>query len=57
MSGTSSILAATLVACIGRTMGVSYDLDMLVHAVVMVEQMLTTGGGWQDFISKPTTPF
>ena len=46
--GTSSILAATLVAAIGRAIGVAYDADMLVHAVVMVEQMLTTGGGWQD---------
>lgn len=46
--GTSSILAATLVACVGRAMGVAYDADMLVHAVLQVEQMLTTGGGWQD---------
>ena len=46
--GTSSILAATLVACIGRCTGRDYDAHMLVHAVVNVEQMLTTGGGWQD---------
>ena len=46
--GTSSILAAALVACIGRAFGRAYDHDMLVHAVVTVEQMLTTGGGWQD---------
>lgn len=28
--------------------GVSYDTDSLIHAVLHLEQMLTTGGGWQD---------
>ena len=46
--GTSSILAAALVACVGRATGREYDADALVHAVLQVEQMLTTGGGWQD---------
>ena len=29
-------------------MGCEYSEDSAVHAVMMVEQLLTTGGGWQD---------
>jgi fucokinase len=46
--GTSSILAAALVAAVGGVTGRHYAPDALVHAVSQVEQMLTTGGGWQD---------
>ena len=46
--GTSSILAAALVAAVGVASGVEYGADALTHAVLQVEQMLTTGGGWQD---------
>ena len=28
--------------------GLQYCRDDLVHAVLVVEQLLTTGGGWQD---------
>ena len=46
--GTSSILAAAIIASVGAVHGVAYDKADLVHAVLLVEQMLTTGGGWQD---------
>jgi hypothetical protein len=46
--GTSSILAATILAAIAGVKGWSFDPESLVHLVLMVEQMLTTGGGWQD---------
>ncbi|KAL1512053.1 hypothetical protein AB1Y20_005327 [Prymnesium parvum] len=46
--GTSSILAAALVRCVGRATGKEYAPSELTHAVLQVEQMLTTGGGWQD---------
>jgi len=46
--GTSSIMAGGLLKAIGAAAGQDYDPSSLVHAVLMVEQMLTTGGGWQD---------
>ena len=35
-------------AALLRVTGRTASLDSLVHAVLIVEQMLTTGGGWQD---------
>eukprot|EP00940_MAST-03C_sp_MAST-3C-sp2_P003389 g3389.t1 len=46
--GTSSILAGTLLAAIGIAIGRPYDTTSVAHAVLKLEQMLTTGGGWQD---------
>uniref|UniRef100_A0A674MS94 Fucose kinase n=1 Tax=Takifugu rubripes TaxID=31033 RepID=A0A674MS94_TAKRU len=46
--GTSSILAGALLAAVYRCTGRTYDTDSLIHAVLQVEQVLTTGGGWQD---------
>ncbi|EFA74979.1 L-fucose kinase [Heterostelium album PN500] len=46
--GTSSILAAGLLCAMARVYGQHYDDTSLIHAVLRVEQMLTTGGGWQD---------
>lgn len=47
--GTSSILAATVLACISKCVGIGeLDEDFLLHAVLMLEQLLTSGGGWQD---------
>ncbi|TWW75472.1 L-fucose kinase [Takifugu flavidus] len=46
--GTSSILAGALLAAVYRCTGRTYDTDSLIHAVLHVEQVLTTGGGWQD---------
>eukprot|EP00804_Cyclotella_cryptica_P003724 CCRYP_008896-RB/>CCRYP_008896-RB protein AED:0.00 eAED:0.00 QI:323/1/1/1/1/1/2/1766/1214 len=48
--GGSSILGGCIVAAIARCIGVTLNKDNLVHAVLMLEQMLTTGGGWQDQI-------
>jgi fucokinase len=46
--GGSSILAATLVGALARASGRDYTLDTIVHIVLKIEQILTTGGGWQD---------
>lgn len=46
--GTSSILAATVLAGIGDFCGLGWDKDDVCHLTLILEQMLTTGGGWQD---------
>ncbi|XP_069037407.1 L-fucose kinase isoform X2 [Lepisosteus oculatus] len=46
--GTSSILAGAVLAALYSTTGQTYDTISLIHAVLHLEQILTTGGGWQD---------
>lgn len=46
--GTSSILAATLLGTLSELCGLGWDKHELVGRTLAVEQMLTTGGGWQD---------
>ena len=46
--GTSSILAGTILAAVGRACGLHYSDRALNHAVLVIEQMLGVGGGWQD---------
>ncbi|KAI6652050.1 L-fucose kinase [Oopsacas minuta] len=46
--GTSSILAGAILAGLWRLTGVMHDNLSLSHAVLHLEQLLTTGGGWQD---------
>jgi galactokinase/mevalonate kinase-like predicted kinase len=46
--GTSSILAATLLATLGDLCGLGWDRHTLFQRTLALEQMLTTGGGWQD---------
>ena len=46
--GTSSILAGAVVAACWAAVGCSWSRRSVVHAVLVVEQLLTTGGGWQD---------
>jgi galactokinase/mevalonate kinase-like predicted kinase len=46
--GTSSILGATLLGAINRACGLGWDDVDLYNRVLGVEQLLTTGGGWQD---------
>ena len=46
--GTSSMLAATLLATLSSLCGLGWDRNALVHRTLVMEQMLTTGGGWQD---------
>ncbi|KAM6430681.1 L-fucose kinase isoform 1-T1 [Liasis olivaceus] len=46
--GTSSILAGAVIASLYRVSGRSASVESLIHAVLHLEQVLTTGGGWQD---------
>ncbi|MDO8540257.1 MAG: L-fucokinase [Opitutaceae bacterium] len=46
--GTSSILGATLLGALNRTCSLGWDEVNLYRRVLAVEQLLTTGGGWQD---------
>jgi len=46
--GTSSILAATILATLGDLCGLGWDRHDLFARTLAVEQMVTTGGGWQD---------
>ena len=48
--GTSSILAGAILAALWTATGKDFKLKDLIHAVLHLEQMLTTGGGWQDQI-------
>jgi len=64
--GSSSILAGCIIAAVAKCVGIQLtgcgdsttssnqvqvnDSSSLIHAVLMVEQLLTTGGGWQDNI-------
>ncbi|PIC44296.1 hypothetical protein B9Z55_004711 [Caenorhabditis nigoni] len=50
--GTSSILACTIlkaICALGKVSEEKFSLeDQIVHTVLRVEQIMTTGGGWQD---------
>ena len=46
--GTSSILAATVLAALSDLCGLGWDRNVLFSRTLALEQMLTTGGGWQD---------
>jgi galactokinase/mevalonate kinase-like predicted kinase len=46
--GTSSILAATLLGALNHACGLGWDELDLYRRVLGIEQLLTTGGGWQD---------
>ena len=46
--GTSSILAATVLGVLGDFCGLGWDKNEIGRRTLMLEQMLTTGGGWQD---------
>jgi galactokinase/mevalonate kinase-like predicted kinase len=48
--GTSSVLAGVILAALARFFGRPLVSDELMRQVLQVEQMLTTGGGWQDQI-------
>ncbi|XP_059940572.1 L-fucose kinase isoform X2 [Mesoplodon densirostris] len=45
---TSSILAGAALAALQRAAGRAMGTEALIHAVLHLEQVLTTGGGWQD---------
>jgi galactokinase/mevalonate kinase-like predicted kinase len=46
--GTSSILASTVLAAISDFCGLGWDKGEIGHRTLVLEQLLTTGGGWQD---------
>ncbi|KAG1683638.1 L-fucose kinase [Nymphon striatum] len=52
--GTSSILAAAISATLWTLSGKSFTRRDLIHVVLMIEQLLTTGGGWQDQVGGVT---
>ncbi|MDR2495752.1 MAG: bifunctional fucokinase/L-fucose-1-P-guanylyltransferase [Tannerellaceae bacterium] len=46
--GTSSILAATTLAALSDCCGLGWDKNEIGNRTLLLEQLLTTGGGWQD---------
>lgn len=46
--GTSSILAATVLGAIADFCGLNWDKNEIGNRTLILEQLLTTGGGWQD---------
>jgi fucokinase len=46
--GTSSILGATVLACLDRLFADRLDRDAVVERTSVLEQLMTTRGGWQD---------
>ena len=46
--GTSSVLAATTLGTLNELCSLGWDRHELSHRTLILEQMLTTGGGWQD---------
>ncbi|MCL5997268.1 MAG: hypothetical protein M1546_14615 [Chloroflexi bacterium] len=46
--GTSSILAGAVLECLGQLLGSVPAQAQLFDEVLALEQMMTTGGGWQD---------
>lgn len=46
--GTSSILAATVLAALSDFCGLGWDRNEVCNRTLVLEQLLTTGGGWQD---------
>ncbi len=46
--GTSSVLAATVLGALSDFCGLAWDKNEIGHRTLVLEQLLTTGGGWQD---------
>ena len=46
--GTSSILASTVLGAINDFCGLAWDKNEICRRTLVLEQLLTTGGGWQD---------
>ena len=46
--GTSSILAATVLGALNDFCGLAWDKNEIGSRTLVLEQLLTTGGGWQD---------
>lgn len=52
--GTSSILSAACVKAIFEFMGIEHTEDDLYQHVLVMEQIMSTGGGWQDQVGGVT---
>lgn len=52
--GTSSILSAACVKAVFEFMGISYTEEDLYRHVLAMEQIMSTGGGWQDQVGGVT---
>ena len=52
--GTSSILAAACVKALLEFVGIEYSEDTLYSTVLVMEQIMSTGGGWQDQVGGVT---
>lgn len=52
--GTSSILSAACVKAVFEFMGISYTEEELYAHVLVMEQIMSTGGGWQDQVGGVT---
>ena len=52
--GTSSIMAGAVLAVLAHWSGVELSQAQLFEEVLCLEQMLTTGGGWQDQVGGLT---
>ena len=46
--GTSSILASTVLGAVSDFCSLAWDKTEIGHRTLVLEQLLTTGGGWQD---------
>jgi galactokinase/mevalonate kinase-like predicted kinase len=46
--GTSSILASTVLGALSDFCGLQWDKNTICNRTLALEQLLTTGGGWQD---------
>jgi len=46
--GTSSILASTVLGAVSDFCGLAWDKNEICKRTLVLEQLLTTGGGWQD---------
>jgi len=52
--GTSSILSAACVKAVFEFMGIDYTEESLYRHVLCMEQIMATGGGWQDQVGGLT---
>lgn len=52
--GTSSILASACVKALFEFVGIAYTEDSLYQHVLVMEQIMSTGGGWQDQVGGLT---
>ncbi len=46
--GTSSLIAATVLGTLSEALNLNWDKNIVCSRTLALEQMLTTGGGWQD---------